>query len=75
MGQATAMMGMQPGVGNMPGAMGGQGPGGMGMPGQSMGGPPPNAMAVSHLTPQQGLLQQQQMQASKYRFISTSLVV
>lgn len=59
----TAMMGMQPGAGNMPGGMPGPGAA-MSMPGQSMGG---NAMAMSHLTPQTSLMQQQQMQqASKW---------
>ena len=63
MAQTAAMMGMQPGAGGMPGGMGGQAPGGgMGMAGQSMGGPGPNAMAISHLTPQAHLIQQQQQQ-------------
>lgn len=58
----TAMMGMQPGAGGIPGGMGPGPGGGMGIPGQSMGGPGPNAMAISHLTPQAHIMQQQQMQ-------------
>ncbi|KAK4951158.1 hypothetical protein LTR28_006866 [Elasticomyces elasticus] len=70
--QAQAMMGMQPG----PQGMGSQGPGGgMGIPAsiggaQGMGGQAHNAMALSHLTPQQQMMhqhaqhQQQQIQAA-----------
>lgn len=66
----TAMMGMQPGAGNMPGGMPGPGAA-MSMPGQSMGG---NAMALSHLTPQASLMQQQQMQqASKWSLYVANL--
>lgn len=65
----TAMMGMPAGAatmpGGMPGAMSG-GPGAaMSMPGQSMAGPGANAMALSHLAPQNSIMAQQQLQASK----------
>ncbi|KAK4954135.1 hypothetical protein LTR66_013558 [Elasticomyces elasticus] len=63
--QAQAMMGIQPG----PQGMGSQGPGGgMGIP-AGIGGQGHNAMALSHLTPQQQIMHQhaqhqQQLQAA-----------